>query len=471
MTVIEQKTFTDFKKDFYSRVNDFSIFDCQDFNLLKVVLDGLKVNYSSRGKIRTPVFYPLILFRLFWVLKNLIKINKLFWSDKHLAPLTPNGCKYLLIDSNKFSIHGENVYRSLFMGYLKEDLKNDYWHIVNENTPSLFNCDDHWSNINESTISKSTKDDIQLIKSLKFTFKKIQNSGVFSPFELFNIQISIQLFFDKYKTWKKYLSSSDFEKCFLICHYHNEALIYALKKMQVQIIEIQHGLIAKEDIFYCFPPVVSSVISKALFADQIWVFGEYWKSVLLKGVEYKLNQIKVLGDYQCYSNWITKEQEVEINLFIQNNPVILISTQTFLHKHFISYVKSLSNKLKNLESNYRVIIKIHPSEEKELYKELNDLTNVKIFDVNLYYLFKISSIHISGYSTTLYEALRFGLSNYSLRIDQCFDYIEAIVNQGVSKLLLLDALPELNNNHNKINSNELNYFYEKYNPKIFLDDN
>ncbi|MFN5183945.1 MAG: hypothetical protein ACK5D5_13065, partial [Bacteroidota bacterium] len=42
-------TFTNFKNKFYSRISDFSIFDCEEINLLKVVLDGLKVNYSERS--------------------------------------------------------------------------------------------------------------------------------------------------------------------------------------------------------------------------------------------------------------------------------------------------------------------------------------------------------------------------------------------------------------------------------------
>ncbi len=43
------ETFSEFKTQFYKKVNDLSILDCGEINLLKVILDGLKVNYKNRG--------------------------------------------------------------------------------------------------------------------------------------------------------------------------------------------------------------------------------------------------------------------------------------------------------------------------------------------------------------------------------------------------------------------------------------
>ncbi|MGL4599152.1 MAG: hypothetical protein ACRCYO_16650, partial [Bacteroidia bacterium] len=58
------KTFTEFKSDFYSRFSDPTVFDCGDMNLLKVVLDGLKVRYAERGPVNTRMFGSKLVFRL-----------------------------------------------------------------------------------------------------------------------------------------------------------------------------------------------------------------------------------------------------------------------------------------------------------------------------------------------------------------------------------------------------------------------
>jgi hypothetical protein len=50
------QTFSQFKTHFYERVTDFSVFDCEDFNLLKVVLDGLKVDYLKKGILNETIF-------------------------------------------------------------------------------------------------------------------------------------------------------------------------------------------------------------------------------------------------------------------------------------------------------------------------------------------------------------------------------------------------------------------------------
>ena len=57
-------SFSDFKNDFYSRISDYSIFDCEEINLLKVVLDGLRVNYNKGNKIGSDFLLHPVLFNL-----------------------------------------------------------------------------------------------------------------------------------------------------------------------------------------------------------------------------------------------------------------------------------------------------------------------------------------------------------------------------------------------------------------------
>ena len=73
-----QQTFTDFKNNFYNKVEDITLFDCGDINLLKVVLDGLKVKYTSKGKVNSYLFYPLWLYNLYCFIKRKKRKNTFF---------------------------------------------------------------------------------------------------------------------------------------------------------------------------------------------------------------------------------------------------------------------------------------------------------------------------------------------------------------------------------------------------------
>ena len=57
----------------------------------------------------------------------------------------------------------------------------------------------------------------------------------------------------------------------MICHYHKE-VIYAAKKLNIKIIEYQHGLIAKSDIFYNFPNEILDIKMTAYsqMKSELW---------------------------------------------------------------------------------------------------------------------------------------------------------------------------------------------------------
>ena len=58
--------FKDFKKNFYSKFNDYKIFDGLEFNYFKVALEGIKVDYYQKGKFTKSIFYNEIIYKLFF---------------------------------------------------------------------------------------------------------------------------------------------------------------------------------------------------------------------------------------------------------------------------------------------------------------------------------------------------------------------------------------------------------------------
>jgi len=77
-------------------------------------------------------------------------------------------------------------------------------------------------------------------------------------------------------------------------------------------------------------------------------------------------------------------------------------------------------------------------------------------------LFSVANIHISIYSTTLYDALRYNLNNYTYKIKECEDYVNEIIKSRIAtELIDYDEFFDSIDNLKKL---PFNYesFFEKY---------
>jgi hypothetical protein len=434
------ETFTDFKKNFYSRVPDFSLFDCGDINLLKVVLDGLKVNYCSKGKVKAYFFYPLFLYKLISKIKySRVKDDE---NLKRFFALTlyKKNKTVLVSDVGRIITNFENTPKSLYFDNIIKIVGREKVLIVADNViDKRIDCDINLKSINDFFInSPLILEEIALRKNLLDTFVKIKKSKIFTDQELKNIKIAFHLFFNQYKIWRHLLEHfPNLNTAYFTCHYHKEGQIHALKKNGIACVELQHGLIAPQDIFYIFPKTISNIKSKALFADKILVYGKHWKDVLLKGAEYSENQIEILGYYLFDDFKGFKSERNQLEKIIDNREVILVTTQTFLHEYFIEFISRLEQKLVKENSNFILLIKPHPSENIEIYK--NAFCNsaiIKIVQFPLPLLFEQTKIHISIYSTTLYDALRFNIRNYVFKAKGCEDYVGEIISSGIAEEII-----------------------------------
>ncbi len=61
--------FRNFKKKFYSKFDDYKIFNGLEFNYFKVALEGIKVDYYQKGKFSKSIFYSEIIYRFFFFKK------------------------------------------------------------------------------------------------------------------------------------------------------------------------------------------------------------------------------------------------------------------------------------------------------------------------------------------------------------------------------------------------------------------
>ncbi len=284
----------------------------------------------------------------------------------------------------------------------------------------------------------------KFIRQLKMTYFRIVDAKIFTAEELFNIRVAINAFFKEYRLWNFILNGTAIRCALFDEHYHREGFILALKQRGIKAIELQHGLIAHEDIFYVFPKQVQKVAARAIFPDKILTYGEYWSDILYTGSEFRPEQIDILGLYQEINTYADPEKVKELNEFLNGEAFVLVTTQTFLHQSFVNYVDWLADDLKAKSSLVKIVVKLHPSERPEEYKALLKHANVLVFNCNTEYLLSQCKWHISCYSTTLFDATKYGCDNFSIPIESCMDYIEAFVKGRISKLIEPGKNPVLN---------------------------
>ncbi|HRG60261.1 MAG TPA: hypothetical protein PK323_15005 [Bacteroidia bacterium] len=457
----QQQSFTDFKLDFYNKVKDFGIFDCAEFNALKIVLDGLRVNYVSRGPVDTPIFNSLKKYDIENILRRLkAKISR----KKKYSRLDIEGFKnkkYLISDDGRLVIDANDKPHSYYFYTLMQTLNpKDCLHIIDKQRNANASFDLHYELlVNTFSLLSLNQDEVKLIKEIRITYERIKKSSLFGEKDLKNIAFAFQNFFNKYKVWSRLLDEINPSTMFCIVHYHNEGKALAFKRKGIKMIELQHGLIARKDVFYVFPEQTKSVIHKSLFADEIWVYGNYWKKVLEFGVEY-VNKIKIAG-YYLFDNFEGYDvAEKEIDDFAEGKKIIFITTQTTLHKAFIEYTLWLINDIKQRNLPYKILVKTHPLEKKEHYAILNQTDGVKMVNYPLPVIFKKVALQVSIYSTTLYDGARASVPGFALFNHQYQDYIDEIVQSGVAFPLAQNENPV--DKLNQIKEVDPSYYYSEF---------
>lgn len=459
-------TFTDFKNDFYSRIKDLSLFDCGDINLLKVVLDGLRVKYKSDQPIKSDFLLPGFAYEAKYILKS-IKYNI---KRNHRTYIRKEDKGKILIGFSEraYSIDGKN--KSVYFERLFNLMGRDNVVFVGESKKEELGDEADYRLqvlINNYSVMPANKEDRSLRHELKNTFDRIARSGIFSPSEQSGIASAFEVFLIHFKAWNLILKELKPPVVIFDQHYHREGFILACQLNHVKTIELQHGLIVPEDMFYVFPGAAKDIIHKALFADHIFVYGEYWKRNLLKGVEYNANQIHTIGFYHYEEE--TNNSHEELVEFAGECDIILITTQVNMSATYCRYIKMLSQLLYKKNYPWKIIVKIHPSEEVADYSEVSDLLNCKIVKLPLSDLFKMAKIHISVYSTTLFDAHRFIIHNFTLYDEKHEDYCKRIENDGIAKpLTIFDDPVQLYMNSANATNDRSNYLYETFDQDKFL---
>lgn len=212
----------------------------------------------------------------------------------------------------------------------------------------------------------------------------------------------------------------------LTCHYGKEGLIRAARQNGVIVTELQHGIIDKNDIFYCYPKNLKGLNDLALFPDSILTYGQYWTDLLLEHHEF--NKVITAGDYTFRAPKTIRNQKKQV----------LITTQTGLIEDYLSVIEWVASEVSH-SPGWEILIRHHPLEgEDELLRYRDSYAGHSFVrestGSSLSEDFQESMVHISIYSTTLFDAARWPLQNYSVQnLGEFSSYSASILHVGVAE--------------------------------------
>lgn len=304
--------------------------------------------------------------------------------------------------------------------------------------------------IMEKIISKNIKNEL---------YKKLNEFEYFeyNDFILQNITYLssyISRYISSIKFFRKFFKQQRPKILFAISHYStiNKGAIKVANELGIPTIDVQHGLINKKSPGYIDTSGIKEDIPKYLF-----VYGKYFKDIITENSNlFEKENIIISGNYYL-SKYTSSNKKRNIN----KEEILLITTQPAVDEN--AYINIIKEAIK---IKLKVVLKIHPSETKEKYKNIiNEFDIILKEKENIYELFNISKYHATVFSTSAVESLVFGVPNiiipwkgYETQLDFLIDNKTTILfNKPLEKII-----KTLRNNLS-LTHKKGSYFFESWN--------
>ena len=425
------QSFSGLNRHFEEVCNDVALFGANGLNFIKLVQHALSYSDSEfKNKL----------------VKNHFKASPAFHIFRHkIIALVKGGKKKFEVQfrdlliyefgRERFNEKGEAV--SMYFHHWKNLFGRENLHILQRSNVKVlkdfdFSVQDLKREFNNGSLSHNG---MNVLYALHRVMKQIEASGKFTSGETDYIASAFHVFFEDFKLFDALFSKKAPKVLMMICHYHNEGLIAAARMNGVKVIELQHGLIARNDLYYAYPGFMKAVAAKAFFPDQLFLYGSYWKKILMSGFEHDAAELFIAGDY-TYS----KVEAVDVIPEISNKPnKIFIGAQKNMADYYVPYLNDLAALLIRENPDWEICVKLHPNEAKpDAYQVLKKFSNVKLLgnETDLNALLLECKIQISIYSTTFYDAAGWGIMNFSLQnYSPSSDYAFDMVQEGIALAL------------------------------------
>lgn len=409
------------------KLSEVSIFEGENWNFLKIAQHALiySNNNTSSKLLSTRWDKPL------WLLKMIFRIKRA--KDKGAGSM-PEFNPVLFLDDGRFATDAQGKTHSVYFEKILTQIDASKRTVIQLDENVDLDADYRLLQLRKAmgapVLDKNLASMIREAKQVVGQFRKAD----FTPQEQQYFASAMQVFIEEFAFYNTLFTGKKVEKCFFCTHYHREGLIAAAQVHGIEMIELQHGLIAENDLYYAYPDYVKKASKPALFPDKLLLFGEYWRDIVLRGNERRPEDCIVAGDYS-YS--VIKPKAEKAN-------TIFIGAQKNMAQPYVDYVKNLLGKMAEQHPDWKVKLKMHPLEkEVALYRAISHPQFELIGNEgDLHALLAESRIQISIYSTTFFDALGLNVINFSLQgFTEFADYAADMIKENVAYALDFDDDP------------------------------
>lgn len=322
-----------------------------------------------------------------------------------------------------------------------------------------------------------TEDEKQLINAVKEELEAAFKIEI----DLFRIiEDHILNFQYDYKKYIELLQKKNPKLVFLVVAYENKALVAACKKMNIEIIELQHGTISPYHLGYSYPENTrkfnDEIKEIEYFPDKILSFGDYWKNACPFPIDSE-NIISMGFPYfEENSKTYMKIAEKKDNEQIGQKQILFIS-QGVIGKYLSKLAYETASNI-NDSQNYNFIYKLHPGEYgtwRENYdyltKAVDEFENFTVIDKSkpqLYELFAKSHYQIGAFSTAIYEGLAFNCKTFIIDVPGV-EYLDDLIDKDIVKKVKNseELINYINNENISIQEYDKDYFFKNFDETIF----
>lgn len=413
-------------------------------------------------------------------------------------PLSGNENVDVLIFDHPRKVIFEDEYQDIYSYFLKDTLNQMGKNFETIESPYLNNHFRNNKNIKEnhvkfndrillgSFIHKTrnrgkvpfTKEEKQLINAVKEELESTFKIEI----DLFRIiEDHILNFQYDYKKYIELLEKRNPKIVFLVVAYENKALIAACKKMNIEIIELQHGTISPYHLGYSYPErsmkLNNEIREIEYFPDKILSFGDYWKNAS----HYPIDSDNIISMgfpyFEENSRTYMKMAEEKLNQ-VRDNKQILFISQGVIGK----YLSKLAYEIAEIgNDDYKIIYKLHPGEYgtwRENYEYLNksidEFDNFKVIDESqppLYELFAKSHYQVGAFSTAIYEGLAFNCKTFIIDVPGV-EYLDDLIEKDIVKKVkdseeLIDYIIKDETNEIQFKEYDKDFFFKNYDKTVF----
>jgi hypothetical protein len=409
------KSFSEINAYSKEKLKDLDLYTEPEYSYLKIYQHAIRYSLTERHSPLRHYFYlPVFIQSLIYRIKGF---------RKKVQPVKVKD--YLMMDYGRV-VNDNGQWHYTYYDKIIELIGREKISVLCTDSKTFIEPDIKYSTL-QRALPALDRTEQKILKSINRSIRQARQSKLLSPLEMKHLCTQMVLFFHDFRQHYHLLKGQSIKHVIFIRHYHREGMIVALKELNIDHTELQHGLIAANDLYYVYHKQYASALQNALFPNRIVVYGPYWKRILEKGCEFKPEQIHVGGDYLYRLNRPQQDLSEKENL-------ILLCIQKEMNPDYIRYGHLLAEYMK-AHPEWRVILKLHPSQDnREEYDQLKQY-GVQILDreIPLDDLLAKAKIQITIYSTTVYDALGFDVMNFCLQdFGTMRDYAKDMISEGAA---------------------------------------